>query len=226
MRFLAVAALLLLAVTTHYMLLSLLLMFVSALLTRMLDRSWKNLFYMVKLLRWFIAPILVLHLFFSHGQLIFPATVLPFTWHGLKQGIWLSVHLSAVFLVAMVMFRALKLSEWHVLVRSLPRYGERMSVYMLMITPMRVQIGDGLKQLKMQWQLRRRWKDVPLLLLAAFRFSLSGSTAYAQVLWLRWPESVDATLLCGEGAASARQNLLINLGCLAVLLLACGLMFI
>jgi len=226
LRFFAALAVMLLAVATHNMLLTLLLIFSLVLLIRLLDGCWQNLVHLLKLLRWFMIPILLLHLFFSHGQLIFPATLFPFTWQGLQQGLWLSVHLSAVFLAAMLMFRALNGSEWNRLLLSLPFAGRELAIYLLMLGAMRSQISYGLQQLRMQWLLRRNWSDFPHLVLASFRFALSGSSVYAQTLWLRWPVSLDAQLLAAGDVMLADHKLVMNLGCLAVLLLACSLMFL
>ena len=226
LRFVAALAVMLLAVSTQNMLLSLLLIFSIVLLIRLLDGSWRKLVHVLKLLRWFIVPILLLHLFFSHGQLIFPATLFPFTWQGLQQGLWLSVHLSAVFLAAMLMFRALNRAEWNHLLLSLPFAGRELAIYLLMLGAMRSQIIHGLQQLKIEWLLRRNWSDFPHLVLASFRYALSGSSVYAQTLWLRWPLSPLTHLLAADDVVPASHRLVMNLGCLAILLLACSLMFL
>jgi len=224
LRFTAALAILLLVVSTRSLILSLIVIMLLALCIRLLDGCWKSLFHMLKLLRWFVIPILLLHLIFSHGELILPSTVMPFTWQGLQQGLWLSVHLSTIFIAAMLMFRALNRVEWNRLILSLPFVGRKLVVYLIMMEPVRSQMSNGLKLLKQQWLLRRDWRAFPVLVLASFSFALSGFTVYAHSLWLRWPVSLNTPVL--DISVPARHRQVMNLACLAVLILAGSMMIV
>ncbi|GAV20701.1 hypothetical protein MMIC_P1674 [Mariprofundus micogutta] len=225
-RFLVCLLFLLLSITTTDTLLTLLLISVAALLIRGLDGVWQNLIHMLRLLRWFVLPILLLHLLFSHGELIFPGSGLPFTWQGIGQGLWLSIHLVCIFIVAMLMFRALNISEWNRLLLSLPLVGKYLPVYLMMLTPMRQQIHIVLNQLKQQWMLRRDWSKLPLLLLTSFRLALSCSRDQAACLWLRWPQTRYELAMYNKHSVSAPHRLAMNAIFLMVAIIACGIVLL
>ncbi|MDQ6999548.1 MAG: hypothetical protein Q9M12_01515, partial [Mariprofundus sp.] len=44
--------------------------------------------------------------------------------------------------------------------------------------------------LRQQYRLRHDWKKTPLLLMSAFKHTLLDASAYAQILWLRWPQQL------------------------------------
>ncbi|PJA32182.1 MAG: hypothetical protein CO187_05330 [Zetaproteobacteria bacterium CG_4_9_14_3_um_filter_53_7] len=226
LRGLACFALLLLSISTPVIAVSLCLIVMATLLIRGIDGHWQNLARMLHLLRWFVIPILGLHLFFSPGQLIFPGLGLPFTWQGLQQGGWLSLHLVCIFMVAMLMFRGLHISEWNRLLYRLPVAGKYLAVYLLMIGPMRQSISHNLKSLKQQWMLRREWSKFPLLILTAFRLALTSSADQAQLLWLRWPQQFPQPVVYASADAAAGLRPGINVCCLVVALMAYGMVFL
>ncbi|OIO73088.1 MAG: hypothetical protein CO187_00670 [Zetaproteobacteria bacterium CG_4_9_14_3_um_filter_53_7] len=225
LRWLACFALLLLSITSHLVVLNLCLIVVATLLIRGLDGHWQKLVHMLRLLRWFVFPILLLHLMFSPGQLMFPDYGLPLTWQGLQQGGWLSLHLVCIFMVAMLMFRALNNSEWNRLLLTLPFAGKHLAVYLFMLAPMRQRISHDLHILKQQWTLRRDWSKFPLLILTAFRLALTSAADQVQLLWLRWPQFLHhKPAVCSETDVAAR--IAINTCCLVVALMAYGMVFL
>ncbi len=225
LRLLACSGLLLLSISTHDMVASLYLVVMAAMLIRGIDGRWQKLKYMLQLLRWFVLPILLLHLFFSHGQLIFPDSGLPFTWKGLEQGFWLSLHLICIFMSAMLMFRALNMAEWNRFLLSLPFVGRYVAVYLMMITPMRQQISHGLFHLKQQWMLRRDWSSFPLFVLTSFRFALSSSVDQVAQLWLRWPVAFNQPLTSVTYATTGGR-LAMNFCCLVIGIMAYLMVFV
>ena len=220
LRFLACTGLLQLGISTHEITVTFFLIVVAMVMIRGLDGRWQKLAHMLRLLRWFVLPILLLHLFFSHGQLIFPDSRLPVTWQGLQQGFWLSIHLICIFMAAMLMFRALDKTEWNRLLISLPFIGKHIAVYLYMVTPMRQQIIHSLIYLKQQWMLRRDWSRFPLLVLASFRLALSSSDDQVAQLWLRWPEVFNPATAPVSYETAGGERLAINIFCLVIALMA------
>jgi len=166
---------------------SLLLSVLSIVMIRYIDGNWLTIHRLAGLLIWFFVPILLLHAFFSPGQLLFPGGWLSVTVEGLQRGIQLCSHLMAVFLAAMLMFRLLKYGEWLAAVAGLPYVGRRLLPLLWMIVPMRTIVLCRLRDIKQQYQLRNDWRLLPQLLLSACSQVLLMSAQVASALWLRWP---------------------------------------
>jgi len=157
---------------------------------RLLDGGWLTTIRLLRVMRWFLVPILVLHALLSPGQLLMPEWFIPISREGLMQGIRLSLHLSAVFFVAMLMFRLLRRAEWLRYILFLPYLGQRLAVYVWMMNSMKINMSIVLADLRMQFGLRRDIKRSVLVLLAAFQQALADASDHAAMLWLRWPERI------------------------------------
>ncbi|PIP02804.1 MAG: hypothetical protein COW18_06335 [Zetaproteobacteria bacterium CG12_big_fil_rev_8_21_14_0_65_54_13] len=186
-RFLAGGGLIAIAISSRSILMALLLSMLAACLIRFIDGNWLTTYRLTKLLGWFVAPILLLHGLFSPGQLLFPGTLLPLTREGMQHGIFLSVHLAAMFTAAMVMFRLLTQPEWLRTIVSLPLIGKRLLPFVWMIGPMHQLVGQRLRLIQRQYRLRKHWRMLPQLLLGACSQALAAARPVSQALWLRWP---------------------------------------
>lgn len=165
----------------------LLLLLLSVALICILDGHTVTTIRLIRLLRWFVVPIILLHALFTPGQLLWPDFFITISREGLIQGLKLTLHLSAIFFVAMLMFHLLKRAEWLRYLLALPYIGERMAIYVWMMSSMKMNNSVLLGDLRLQFSLRKDMKRIPLLLLAAFRQSLNDASEQACVLWLRWP---------------------------------------
>jgi len=186
-RLLFGSGLLFLAIMTHSMLLSLLLLVLSAVLIYILDGHGLTNLRIMRLLHWFIIPIILLHTLFSPGRLLWPDFFIPMSREGLIQGTMLSLHLSVIFFVAILLFRLLKRSEWLRYMIILPCLGKQLVIYVWMMSCMKMNNRSLLGDLRLQFRLRKDMKSVPLLLISAFRQSLNDASEHACTLWLRWP---------------------------------------
>lgn len=63
-------------------------------------------------------------------------------------------------------------------------------VQVLMMVSMKNHMAELLSYLRQQYGLRHDWKKIPLLLMSAFKQALIDASAYAQMLWLRWPQQL------------------------------------
>jgi len=187
-RLLLGSGLLFLTVTNTSISFGLLLAMLASALIRLLDGHWSTTLRLLGLLRWFVLPILLLHMLFTPGQLLFPGWPIGVSREGLVQGTWLSVHLTGIYVMAMLLFRLLEVPEWLRLLALLPRYGERLMVQALMMAPMKKHMGKLLSHLRWQFRLRHDRKKIPMLLMAAFSQTLSDASIQAKILWLRWPQ--------------------------------------
>ena len=213
-RFLFGIALMSLAFMSASFTASMLILLVCMLFTLWLEQSRTRVIRSLKLLRWFVAPIFILHLCFSPGELIFPLFALPFTWEGLMQGGFLAAHLAVIFMAAVALFLCLRRSEWIKAILSLPLIGEKLRVYILIAEPLQRSVGEKLRFLRQAWQIRESWREFPLLLLAAFRITLSAADEQSQQLWLRWPAgSLNSEQ---DGWGTSTSSLPLNLLCAAV----------
>jgi hypothetical protein len=209
-RFLAGCSLWFAAIICHSLWLSVLYLILSVCLIRLLEDGWQTVFRLLRLLRWFVIPILLLHALLSPGQLILPSLVLPVTWEGVNQGIWLSAHLSTIFAAALLLSRLLQRSEWVQGMLLLPFSGKRIIVFQMMMFAMKINITDQLRHLRRQWHLRSNWRMAAVLLLATFRMAQAASKEQARILWLRWPAAgngMHMDMAAGEQNISYRWTL-------------------
>jgi len=189
-RLLLGSGLLFLSIISQSMLLYAVLMLLSIAMMRVLDGQWLTIVRLLRLLRWFVIPVLLLHTLLSPGQLLMPGGWLPISQEGLVRGLYLSLHLSVIFFTAMLMFRLLQRAEWLRYVLLLPWVGKKLAVYVWMMASMHLNITALLYDLRMQFRLRRDWQRAPLLLMAAFKQALVEASEHASLLWLRWPEQM------------------------------------
>jgi len=187
-RLLLGIGLLFLAITASSMLAAVLLAVFALVLIRVLDGSWRTCFRLLRLLRWFVIPILLLHMLFTPGQLLLPGWPIGVSREGLMQGAWLSVHLITIYAMAILMFRLLAHAEWLRLLMRIPRVGEQMMLQALMMMSMKQHMGKLLSYVHQQFRLRYDWKKFPLMLMAAFGRALADASTHAHMLWLRWPQ--------------------------------------
>lgn len=177
--------LLLLAIRLQSILASSVMIVLCVLLLWRLDRSWRTVVASARLLRWLVVPILLMHALFTHGELLWSG--LPLTREGVLTGLRLSLHLSAIFVAALVLFRVLHRYQWVRLLAAMPGAARLLPHFHLLMS-MREQMMQRLAHLRDQWRLRRRWRELHLLLLAAFVTALRASRLQADMLWLRWPQ--------------------------------------
>ena len=201
--------LLFLAVSATSLWFALLLAVFAAVIVRLLDGDWRTSFRLLRLLRWFIIPILLLHMLFTPGQLLLPGLPIGVSREGLMRGLWLSVHLASMYAMAILMFRLLSQAEWLRLIMRLPHSGERLMIQAFMMMSMKQQMGTLLLYLRQQLRLRYGWKKLPALLMTAFRHALADASIHAQILWLRWPQypSVLATVSAENSISTANKRL-------------------
>jgi len=176
---------LLAAIICHSLMLSVLSLTLSVYMIRMLEGRWLTVVRLLRILRWFVLPIFLLHSLLSPGELILPG--LPMTWEGVNQGVWLSLHLATIFAAALLLSRLLQRSEWLQAIMLLPFAGKRIIVFRMMMTAMQIHITAQLRHLKQQWSLRTDWRMTAVFLLASFRMALAVAREQARMLWLRWP---------------------------------------
>jgi len=216
--------LLFLAITTTSILSGLLLAMLAVVIIRLLDGNWLTSLRLLRLLRWFVIPILLLHILFTPGQFLLPGWPITVSREGLMQGMRLSIHLTSIYTIAILMFRLLAHAEWLRLLMLLPRFGERIMVQALMMMSMKQYIGKLLSHLRQQFRLRTDWKNTPLVLMTAFRQALADASTHAQMLWLRWPQQPPMfTLVSAENSISTFHKRLFSglwttCGCISLLL--------
>jgi len=179
--------------------------FLAAALIRILDGNWLTGLRVLRLLRWFVIPILLLHALFTPGEWLFPDFPLAISREGLIQGLWLSVHLISMYMMAVLLFRILRVHEWIQVLLVWPQLGSRLAFPILMMISMKNNNAALLAQLRMQLRLRSDWKHMPQLLLGACKRTLLDAGAHAGMLWLCWPNRLP--LATGEWNAPIMYGL-------------------
>ncbi len=159
----------------------LVLLILAVLLVRLLSESWLPLWRALRLLLWLLIPIILLHLMFTPGRLLWPDSVFPFSREGLDQGLWLAFRLCALFFAAMGLSRSLNIAEWTYYSIRLPLIGERMLPFVQLAAPMRQMVSDHLKEKKI-----RPLNRMPMMLAALFEDVWHGAEEQADRVWKQW----------------------------------------
>jgi len=198
-----VAALLLLCFQSldlfHMALLSALLV----VLIRMRDGHAHALWRMLRLLKWLLLPILLIHALFTPGDILFSLSMLHITREGLQQGINMSLHLLMFFLAGMAISKLWSQQDWLLLAARMPLAGRRLYPYILMLIPLRQGLGQYLLLMKAQWHSRSgRWRHFPMLLESLVRQAVRLGERHAEMLWLRWGEQPAASMRLSSFSAT------------------------
>jgi len=166
----------------------------GVLLLRWQCATWQPQLRAARLLLWLLVPILLLHLLFTPGELLWPGSGIPFTREGLHEGVWLALRLCALFYAAMLLSRSLTREEWAYYCLRLPVFGPRLLPYVKLSAPMRAMAGRAVAETRSQMRQFAGWRDTPRLLRAFSELTgrvWSGSEVEAKAVWNHWKEEAD-----------------------------------
>jgi len=166
----------------------------SVLLLRCKKPTWRPVFRAARLLLWLLIPILLLHLLFTPGQLIWPGSSLPFSREGLFEGVWLALHLCTLFFSAMLLSASLSSHEWAWYCLRLPWVGASLFPYVKLATPIRALASRGLADARRELRLAGGLRDMPQVLVALTGLIVElwhASATEAEAVWQSWDESID-----------------------------------
>ena len=162
------------------------LLLLGSLLVRLQGDSWRPLVRAGKLLPWLLIPIIVMHMLFTPGRMLWPAAGIPVSAEGLREGAWLALRLATLFVAAMGMSRALTHQEWLYAAARIPGIGKKLAVYLRLAGPLHETVmreirGRGLRPLnRLPQTLAGLFHDV---------WQVAGETAgKVWSEWERFPE--------------------------------------
>ncbi|MDX8411604.1 MAG: hypothetical protein R8K46_07040 [Mariprofundaceae bacterium] len=161
----------------------------SLLALRLVAGSWQPWRRAWRVLRWLLVPIVLMHLLFTPGTLIFPQLGGGPSYEAVAAALWLSLRLCLMFASAMTFSRLLSVQEWTHALLAIPWAGRRLYPYAMLIFPMRASLERLLRCYYQQWRIRRRCfsiSDLAALLSGLFTQVMVWSKRQGSVLWLRW----------------------------------------
>jgi len=164
---------------------------ISVLLLHWRCGAWQPVIRAARLLLWLLVPILLLHLLFTPGQLLWPGSSMPFTREGMFEGVWLALRLCTLFYAAMLLSRSLSRTEWACYCLRLPYIGPRLLAYLKLSDPIRVLVSKSMVAAKQECREFRGLRDTPRLLQALNGMIANvwhGSAAEAEMVWQHWDE--------------------------------------
>jgi len=126
--------------------------------------SWQPVMRAARLLLWLVIPVLLLHLFFTPGALLWPGGFIPLSREGLHEGLWLGLRLCALFYAAMLLSRSLSREEWTYYCLALPYPGSVILPYVRLSLPMREMVSRSLAKSRSRLDLSAGLKDSPKLM--------------------------------------------------------------
>lgn len=169
-----------------------------------LSASWLPVWRAARLLLWLVLPVLLLHLMFTPGQLLWPGSGISFSREGLQEGIRLGLRLSAMFYAAMLFSRCLSREEWVWYCLRLPVFGALLLPYVKLSSPMRGVAGRALADASVQINLQAGWGSASHVLRAlgdAIAIVWHASGKEAEQVWLHWHDEAAARRATGSVAA-------------------------
>ena len=181
-------------------------LFITVSLLLMLASGTKALWESIRLLGWLIIPILLLHALFTPGKLLLKGADVPISVEGLQLGGWLALHLACIYLSALVFSRLLAKSEWIGLMLLLPRWGERLIPYVLLLES---GLDKNRKIVRCEYD---RWsaggkkiRELPVHIISTLTNVMNENGKSAAELWNEWDMRMLAVK--DESCSSAPFNL-------------------
>lgn len=144
------------------------------------------------LLVWLVLPILVMHMLFTPGEMLLPGYPLPVTKEGLWSGIWFSLHISVIFIAAVMLSNLLSRHEWTRMIISIPYLGSRLLPYIIMSGTAEESVRSITRKSVSAW----REKGAGLAGLAGYLVRLpvavlAHSNEFAISVWEQWDNHVE-----------------------------------
>lgn len=144
-----------------------------------------------RLLIWIVAPTLVAHALFTPGELILSEYAVPVSVEGVNTGLWFSLRFALLFLAALALSRLLGRREWYTILSGIPRIGNRLTVYILLLEHSKKEVGSVIGEAISQW--RGEGGGIGRLiagLVALPATVLAGSHSAAESVWHDWERHV------------------------------------
>lgn len=163
---------------------------VGCIILRWLQGDWKTVTQAWRMLRWLMIPIILLHLLFTPGTMLFAGSPVMLSSEGLRQGIWLSLHLAAIFLSALIVARMWLREEWlhHICAMSIP--GNRLHAHLMLLYPLQRNVLALIRAHQMRWRLHGSMSTLGPVAMALLRATIASGKAQARALWLRWHDDI------------------------------------
>jgi len=147
----------------------------------------------IRLLCWLVIPILLLHAFFTPGEMLFKGVAIPVTVEGIRLGSWFALHLVVMFLSALVLSRLLSKQEWITTMLSIPGWGEKLVPYALLLESGLKKNGEIVRREYANWCSHgKKLKQFPLHITTALTDSLNKNRDDAFELWNDWDACVSS----------------------------------
>lgn len=156
-----------------------------------LEQGYSTLKNSVKLLRWLIIPIILLHAIFTPGELIISGMPIPVSIEGLQTGAWFAFHLAVIFFSAVVFSRLLSKREWIRSILKLPFAGPKLLPYALLMEAGWSRIKEMLQNEFREWQKHKNGiRSFALHLALLPTKALKQSRIHAGEVWSDWDHHV------------------------------------
>ncbi len=144
-----------------------------------------------RLLCWLVIPILLLHALFTPGELLVKGTAIPVSIEGIQLGGWFAFHLVAMFLSALVFSRLLSKEEWISFMLRIPRWGERLVPYVLLLESGLKKNREIVRREYSNWHsCGKKMGQLPIHITTALTDTLNENRKDASELWHDWDRRV------------------------------------
>lgn len=157
----------------------------SAVLTTLLLNAEGLLGSMWRYLRWFLLPIILLHLLFTPGMLLLPALPWSPSQEGVDAALWQALRLINWFLCGGLLARLLSHQEWRQLLGAIPGVGRHWATILTALPPLLQRLRQLLLLMRWRWRQERGGRrDIAAVASAVVAAVLVQGAAQADAHWL------------------------------------------
>jgi len=150
-------------------------------------KAWKILLDTWRLLRWIFIPTIILHAFFTPGEIIILGMPWAISYEGLRLGFQLALHFMEIYFLVMVVNMILPLRRWLVMLARNQYLSQYMSPYIHLFPKMVRDVRVILRRSFRLWRLSKdKWCMLPKTLMLVMVDVDTRAKLQANRVWHGW----------------------------------------
>jgi len=181
--------------------------------------AWKILRDTWRLLRWIFVPTIILHAFFTPGEIIILGMPWAISYEGLRLGLQLALHLMEIYFLVLVMNMLLPLRRWLAMLMNHQYLSQYVSSYAYLFPKMIRDVRVILRRSFRTWRLSQdKWLSLPKTLMLVMVDIDGRAKLQANRIWHGWnQQNMHDIKYFDESYKSQMPFMFILLTCLMIL---------
>ncbi len=193
MRWLLAGLLIAVVLVEHVWIWSLAHLLLFFLLLLMLEENiqhvWHSLIKSWQILRWLLIPIVIFHVLFTPGEIIWVGFVIPISYEGLTLASYLSLRLCEMYVCAVLLGRMLPMQLWLQAIAHIAILQRHLTPYLRLMPMMLRRVPVLVRRTYRAWRLEpKKVKKLAYYMTELIITVKQDSLRRAKYVWLRWDE--------------------------------------